>query len=113
MGYLRTRSVAPTRPNGIIGRNEGLSVIILSASAGYRMRSYGPKCLLKDKYGLTLLENQTQIIRQNYSNSEIIVVGGFEIDKVYRNKPQNVHLVESSNFEQTNEVEEARLGIMN
>lgn len=112
MGYPKTRCVAPTRPSGA-GKTEGLSVIILGASPGYKMRAYGAKCLLKDKYGNTLLDNQSQIIKQNYENSEIILIGGFEIDKVYKNKPQFVHLIECTNYEQTNEIEEARLGIMN
>lgn len=106
------RFTYPAKKSGA-GKNELLSVIILASSAGHRMRSYGPKCLLKDKYGLTLLEHHAQIYTSLFPNCEIICVVGFEADKVIKNKPDNVRIVENENFEETNEVADLRLGLNN
>lgn len=109
----RTRYIAPTRPKGIGKEKDGISIIILCSSAGHRMKSYGAKCLLKDKYGVSLLQNQIDIFSIVYPLSEFILIGGFELDKIIKNKPSNVRIVENQLFEESNEIEEARLGIIN
>jgi hypothetical protein len=103
--------MVPIKPKGL--EKDGLSIIILSGSPGYRMRSYGPRCLLKDKYGVTILQNQTNSFTIFKPKAEIILVSGFELDKVVKNKPAGVRIVENQLYEDTNEVEEARLGINN
>lgn len=110
MGLTRNRFSVPTRPKA---QKEGMSIIILSASPGYRMKSYGPKCLLKDKHGITILQNQTEIFRLYFPQSEIILVSGFGTDKIIKNKPTIVRVVENQLYEDTNEVEESRLGLNN
>lgn len=106
----KQRFIAPTKSP--LYKN-GLSVIILSSSPNYRMKSYGPQSLWKDKYGTTILNNQVEIIRMCHQQSEVIFVGGFEIDKIIKNKPLGLRVVENQLYEETNEVEEIRLGLNN
>jgi hypothetical protein len=113
MQNINNRFVAPTRPNGPGKDKQGISIIVLSASPGHKMRSFGNKCLLKDKHEVSLIENQTKIFNQIFSKCEIILVSGFECEKVYKNKPKCVRIVECTNYEDVNEVEEARLGLLN
>ncbi len=111
---IKGRYAIPTRSIGA-GKNKenGLSIIILGGQAGYRMRSYGNKSLLRDKYNKTVIENQTEIFGLYFPHSEIILTTGFEADKVIRNTPKGVRIVENQLFEKTNEVEEARLAVNN
>lgn len=112
MGILnKNRFISPTR--ALPGKTEGLSIIILSSSPGYRMRQFGPKCLIKDKHSVSILHHQTAMFQMEFPHCEIIVVGGFECDKIVKNKPEVVRIVENQRFEELNEVEDLRLGINN
>ena len=107
------RFITYTRAYGPNKDKNGVSIIILSASPGHRMRSFGNKCLLQDKHGLTLIENQTQIFKHTIPNSEIILTSGFESDRVYKNKPIGIRIVECTHYDKVNEIEEVRLAIIN
>ena len=43
---------------------ENITTIILAAGAGYRMKSYGPKCLLRFN-GTTIIENQIHNVKKS------------------------------------------------
>lgn len=86
------------------------TVIIPAAGAGTRMKSYGPKCLLKVG-GESILERQIKMIRHAFKNPEIIVVGGFEALKIKKQLPDTVTFVENKHFEHTNVVYSISLGM--
>lgn len=58
-----------------------MNVVIPAAGLGKRMRSFGPKALipLNDE---TVLARQVRLIRNAYPKSKIVVVAGFESDRV-------------------------------
>jgi len=60
---------------------DDLVIIIPAAGLGRRMKSYGPKSLLiiEDK---NLIHRQIKILTDKYPNSKIVVVAGFEYEKV-------------------------------
>ena len=59
-----------------------MSVIIPAAGVGYRMKSYGPKCLLNVNENETIIEKIIQNVNTVFSKDEIIVCVGFEADKI-------------------------------
>ena len=97
------------------GSNESkdheITVVIPVAGMGHRMKSYGPKCLLQANQKETILEKTISNIKREYPNSDIIVVVGFESNKVINSLPHYVRIVENPNFEETSIVESIRLGI--
>ena len=88
-----------------------ITVVIPVAGMGHRMKSYGPKCLLQANQKETILEKTISNIKREYPLSDIIVVAGFESNKVINSLPHYVRIVENLNFEETNIVESIRLGI--
>ena len=88
-----------------------LTVLIPVAGMGHRMKSYGPKCLLRANQKETILEKTVSNIKREYPYSDIIVVVGFESEKVIRSLPSFVRIVENQNYEKTNIVESVRIGI--
>lgn len=63
-------------------KDRPISIIIPAAGMGYRMKSYGPKALIKLNTKYTLIERQVRILKKNYPNSEIFIVVGFESEKI-------------------------------
>ena len=59
-----------------------LTVIIPVAGMGHRMKSYGPKCLLQANQKETIIEKTISNVRKEYPYSDIIVVVGFESEKI-------------------------------
>jgi len=94
-------------------RERKLSIILLNGTPGYRMKSKGPKCLLKIDNNVTVIDNQVEILKACYPNSEIIVTVGFDADKIIKKNVKHVRYVENQLFETTNIVEEIRLGLNN
>jgi CTP:phosphocholine cytidylyltransferase-like protein len=95
------------------GKDSKLSIIILASNPGYRMKSFGPKCLIKDKQGVSILSRQMASFQDEFSHYEVIVVGGFEIDKLTKNRPAGIRIVENISYESSNEIEDIRLAINN
>tara|TARA_Y100001951_G_C11229715_1_gene233871 strand:- start:162 stop:869 length:708 start_codon:yes stop_codon:yes gene_type:complete len=88
-----------------------LTVLIPAAGIGHRMKSYGPKCLLKANQKETILQKAISNIKREYPYSDIIVIVGFESDKVMKTLPHNVRVIENTKYEETNIVESIRIGI--
>jgi len=88
-------------------------VIIYGSRFGDQMRSFGPKYLYKDKFGKPILETQIKSIKDVYPKAEIILVGGYEIEKTLRYKTDDIRIVENQLFNETNEVEDLRLALNN
>ena len=78
-------------------KSQKYSIIIPSAGMGKRMRSYGPKSLIKITPEKNIVENQIEIINDNFTNHEIILVCGFEADKLMNNTPKNLIKIENEN----------------
>ena len=52
-----------------------IDIVIPAAGLGKRMKSYGPKSLIKIKQNLTIIENQFKIIKNTIPNANIKWVG--------------------------------------
>jgi GTP:adenosylcobinamide-phosphate guanylyltransferase len=88
-----------------------LSVIIPAAGPGKRMKSYGPKALIQLRDGETVISRQIRLIKQTYPNVDIVVVVGFEADKVCKELPKDVITVYNENYEETNVAYSINLGL--
>lgn len=92
--------------------NGALSVIIPIAGVGKRMKTRGPKALLRidDE---TVLEKQVNIIKEVYPKADIIVVAGFQHKKV-RNKTWGnlpIRIVYNNEYEETNVCHGVSIGL--
>ena len=86
-----------------MARSSNLSVIIPAAGMGHRMKSYGPKALIKINSRTTLIERQIKIIWKNYPDCEIFVVVGFDSDKIKKSLSRYpVRFIENPIHEKTN-----------
>ena len=87
------------------------SIIIPAAGLGYRMRSYGPKSLIRIAPEKTIIQNQLEIIRKTFANCEIILVCGFGAEKLMKNTPDDIIKVENENYEETNVLRSIGIGL--
>lgn len=78
-----------------------LSIIIPVAGIGRRMKSYGSKCLLPLDDGRSILRRQIDTLRLIWKDPEIIVVVGFDSDKVIKTLPAGIRVVENEKYEDT------------
>ncbi len=78
-----------------------LSIIIPCAGAGIRMKGYGPKALIEIK-NKTIIQRQLDIINSVYPNVDIIVVAGFEANRLMNTlSDRKIMKVENENYENT------------
>jgi choline kinase len=89
-----------------------MTVIILSAGIGSRIKSNEPRSLIKIGTK-TLLEHQIDLINNNLNNHEIIGVFGYAIEKIIRKVYGKVRVVENQLYENTNNSESLRLAVNN
>lgn len=97
--------------------NDFVSIILLCDSPGYRMKSYGPTSLISIK-GKKLIDWQIEIINKTFSNNEIIICAGFEIDRIIKyiktkHKKTNIRVVENQLYNNSNSCEALRIAINN
>ncbi len=90
-----------------------LAVIIPAASAGRNMRSLGPKGLihLPQPDGRHLLRRQVDLVREWHKTCEIVVVVGFEADRVIRALPEHVRVVENEYHAETGPARSVLMGL--
>lgn len=90
-----------------------LSIVIPAAGLGKRMKSYGPKPLININ-GKSILQRQLEIISSVYPDNDIVVVGGFEYEKVskYLNNldMKNVKFIGNTRYSTTNVVRSIEIG---
>ncbi len=93
-----------------IKRKKGLSIIIPAAGIGSRMKSYGPKPLIKigDQ---SLIRRQIEILKDCFYSPEIVLVSGHESCKVMNSTPNNIIKIENENYEKTNVSRSIALGL--
>jgi len=88
-----------------------LDVIIPAAGLGRRMKSYGPKPLIKIKPNLTIIENQLKVLKRVIPQANIILVGGFDADKLMNQTPDNLIKIENEKYATTNVVRSIGMGL--
>jgi len=101
--------VAPTiRPD-----KRRVSIIIPAAGIGSRMKSYGPKALIKIKEDLTIISNQLKYINKYFHKPEIILVAGFGYSKVEAamSRKKNVKVIENAAWATTNVMSSIAIGM--
>lgn len=91
---------------------EKISVVILSAGIGARIKSAEPRSLLKIK-GEHLINHQIRAIQQAFKTCEIIGVFGVHIQKILKRTNNNIRIVENQLYNSTNNSESMRLGLNN
>lgn len=87
------------------------SIIIPAAGMGRRMRSYGPKALLKINETKDVITNQLEIIRHSFRKYEVILVTGFESDKLMNHVPNWIVKIENERYEETNVLRSIGMGL--
>ena len=87
------------------------TIIIPAAGQGQRMKSYGPKSLIK-LGSKTVIQHQLEQIYKTFVHHEVILVAGFEASKVERNVPANIKIVHNKHYEHTNVVHSIALGLI-
>jgi CTP:phosphocholine cytidylyltransferase-like protein len=92
-------------------KTSNISIIMLCAGVGLRIKSYEPRSILKIK-NKTLLEHQIDILNTVFDCPEIICVVGYDAQKIIK-KNYNVRIVENQLYETTNAAESLRLAFNN
>jgi hypothetical protein len=97
---MSIRNTAPAKQS--LATTKDLTAIILCAGKGRRTSSIGSKSLVRINE-TNLINHQINALRSKFPNIfDIIVVLGFEADKIFRALPPGVRAVENENFETTN-----------
>lgn len=91
-------------------KDEKYSVIILAAGEGNRMTTFGARSLAPIGFS-TLLDTQVRTIHSVFPNVEIILVTGFESDRVMNNSPKGIIMVENPSYAETNIARSIGLGL--
>lgn len=91
-------------------RRDKYTIIIPAAGLGRRMKVYGPKSLIKINDTDTILSHQINIINSCFNRCEIIVVGGFQFNKLHSDV-ENVRFIFNPEYEETNVIYSIGLGL--
>lgn len=86
-------------------------VIIPAAGMGHRMKYYGPKSLTELNHNTTILQHQLKIINSIYRDTRIILVVGYQADKIIKKVPQYITVIENENFVNTNVTRSIGMGL--
>ena len=87
-----------------------ISIIIPAAGVGRRMKSYGPKPLIKVGNS-TIIKNQINLLRTYIDNSHIVLVCGFKAERLMNETPDFILKVENELYDQTNVVRSIGMGL--
>ena len=91
--------------------NKKLTVVLLCAGNGRRMKSHGSKSLIQLTSDENIIQRQIRVITTRYPKAEIIVVVGFQAEKVIKCIPKGVKIVENEMFDDTSSVRSALLAL--
>jgi choline kinase len=92
-------------------RRDKYTAIIPAAGMGRRMKTYGPKSLVKISTEDTILSRQIRILQNTFRYIDIIVVGGFEYDKLIKSSYPRIKYVYNKDYEDTNIAQSIYLGL--
>ena len=90
---------------------EDLDIIIPSAGMGKRMKSYGPKSLIKIKKNKSILDIQLEMLNEKFPHSNIILVSGFQSNHLMNNSPENLIKIENEGYESNNVARSIGMGL--
>lgn len=99
-----SRAIRHTVAIKTVNKNKKYSIIIPAAGEGVRMITYGVKSLININGDETIISRQLNIIKKTFTNYEIILVSGFESDKLMNKTPDNIIKIENSEYKNTNVV---------
>ena len=107
-----SRHIAPAKKN-INYQHDHTTFIILAAAVGKRMKTYGPKALLKYDESTTILDQAIQTIYFIYPTADIVLVVGFDYHKFvsYKQKYPSIRLVNNHLHDTTHTLYSTRLGV--
>jgi len=88
-----------------------LSVVIVAAGIGSRMKSYGAKCLIQLTPNDTVLSRQLKLIQKILSPKEIILIVGHDAIRVMNKSPDNLIKIENERFLETNVIRSIGMGL--
>lgn len=92
--------------------DEDITVALLCAGIGNKIKSYEPRSLLKID-NKTLIDHQIKNIKEVFKYPDIICVTGCYANKVIRKIKKAVRIVENQLYENTNSSESLRLAFNN
>jgi choline kinase len=95
-------TVRNIKATNFFGKEEEIGIIIPAAGLGKRMKSRGPKPLIKITENITILQNQIKNIQDSFVNHKVVLVCGFEADKLMNAAPSSLVKVENEFYEDTN-----------
>ncbi len=101
------RNVVPIKGNA----KAAYSVIIVAAGAGNRVRSLGSRSLIQITPTQTVLDKQIANINEAFPNNEIILITGFDSERVMKAAPANIIKIENERYEETNIVRSVAIGL--
>ena len=90
--------------------SDQLTVIIPAAGIGRRMKSYGPKPLIKIGNS-TIIKNQISLLQTYLSNVNIVLVCGFKAERLMNETPDYILKIENERYKQTNVVRSIGMGL--
>lgn len=82
-------------------KNQKISIIIPAAGIGRRMKSYGCKSLLKINHK-NLIDIQIDVIKDTIVDHEIILIVGFDGERLINQTPDDIIKIENENYYSTN-----------
>jgi choline kinase len=82
--------------------NEDLTIIIPAAGMGRRMKSYGPKSLIDLGNGQSVINRQISLLNRKFPKAKIVVVVGFEKEKIISALPPDVSFLVNPIYATTN-----------
>jgi len=94
-----------------INEPTAIDIIIPAAGLGKRMKSYGPKPLVRVKGTKTILDQQLKVFKKFLPNANIILVCGFQAIQLMNSTPSNIIKIENENYENTNVARSMGLGL--
>ena len=89
---------------------DSMGIIIPAAGMGRRMKSYGPKPLIKIGNS-TIIKNQISLLQTYFSNITVVLVCGFKATILMNETPQYILKVENERYADTNVVRSIGLGL--
>jgi choline kinase len=87
-----------------------LTVIIPAAGIGRRMKSYGPKPLIKIGNS-TIIKNQISLLQTYIPHVNIVLVCGFKAERLMNETPDYILKIENERYKQTNVVRSIGMGL--
>ena len=99
------------KATNLVQQHNDLTILIPAAGLGRRMKSYGPKALIELNEGQTVLSRQLTLLREVHPAAEVVVVVGFEADRMCRHIPPGVRVVENEFYRESNVARSLHMGL--